>query len=100
VKLSVKGILLTGVLAVSANVAMASQQTNPWLEQWYKAKFGRNTPAEEARQKAVRSQSPPQQNPALKVARPTSEQYELWYKAKFGRNSPMEEARQKAAGQP
>jgi hypothetical protein len=53
VKPSVRSILLTGGLVIGANM-MASQVNNEWLEQWYRAKYSRNSPAEEARQRGVR----------------------------------------------
>ena len=94
----VRSILLTGALVVGANAAMASQVNNTWLEQWYRAKYGRNSPAEEARQRAARENSTPREEVTARVARPANEWYENWYKAKFGRSSPMEDARKKAAG--
>ena len=97
-KPSVRSIFLTGALVVGANTVMASQVNNTWLEQWYRAKYGRNSPAEEARQRAARENSTLHKEATAKVARPANEWYENWYKAKFGRNSPLEDARRKAAG--
>ena len=68
------------------------------VEQWYPAKYGRNSPAEEARQRAVRENTKPREETTAKVAQPANDWYENWYKAKFGRRSPLEDARKKAAG--
>jgi len=53
-----KSILLTGALLIGANALMAAQAapaSNNWVDQFYKAKLGRSSPAEEARLKAERA---------------------------------------------
>ena len=86
--------MLTAALAIGANGLMAAA-SNTWFEQLYKAKYGRRSPLEEARQRAERAALPAQ--PAAKVARPTNDWFEQWYRAKYGQSSPRELARQKAA---
>ena len=94
-KLSVRSLLLTGVLVVAANGVVASQVNNEWLEHWYQAKYGRNSPMEEARKRAARENATFRMEAAPKPARPANDWYERWYKAKFGVSSPMEETRQR-----
>lgn len=93
-KTLVRSILFTGALAVGANGLFAAQASNVWMEQWFKAKYGRNTPMEEARQRAERA------NTAFREESVSTRQgntwFEDWYKAKYGRPSPTEEARLKA----
>ena len=93
-------ISLLGAMFAAASLA---QPSNTWLEQWFKAKFGRYTAAEEARQRgqqietAYREEARSQAAPAPSAYR-TNEHLEQWYKAKFGRNSPMEEAYRRGEG--
>jgi hypothetical protein len=79
-KISIRGILITGVLALGPTVMPASPDSS-WIDQWHQAKHGFTT----ERTKATGAQ-----------AMPTSEFLETWYRAKLGRNSPMEESRLKA----
>jgi hypothetical protein len=95
VKTSARGIMLTGALVIGANGLMASQASNSWLEQWHKAKYGRNTPMEEARQRAERENAALQEETTSEVG-PANDWFEQWYKAKVGRSSPMVEARLRA----
>ena len=97
-KTFVRSILFTGALVMGANGLMAAQGTNSWLEQWYRTKYGRSSPAEEARQRAEQANTAFREESARKAAPPANAWFEQWYKAKFGRNSPMEEALQKAEG--
>lgn len=90
-----RSILFAGALFMGASGLMAAQASNAWLDQWYRAKLGRPSPAEEARLKAERANTAFREETRHKA----SVQYawfEPWYKAKFGRNSPAEEARQRA----
>src|ERR1017187_877489 len=56
----VRSILFTGILAIVAISSMVAQTSNGWFEQWYRAKYGRPSPTEEARleTKQVNSASP------------------------------------------
>jgi hypothetical protein len=49
-----KVILFAGTLLMDDSGLMAAQTSSSWLDQWYRAKFGRPSPAEEARLKAER----------------------------------------------
>ena len=93
-KTFVRSILFTGALAMGANGLFAAPASNDWFEQWHRAKYGRSSPAEEARQNAERANTAFREEPT--AARPTNTWFESWYKAKFGRPSPSEEARLKA----
>ncbi len=88
-------ILFTGSVVLGANDLMAAQTSNSWLDQWYRAKFGRPSPAEEARLKAEQTSTAFREETRYEAS-PTNAWFEQWYKAKFGRNSPAEEARQRA----
>ncbi len=96
-KRSFRNILFIGTLAVSANSLLIAQTTNPWFEGWYRAKFGRPSPTEQARIDAVKAKEPAnavhtdakaETSPALANTR-----FENWYRDKYGRPSPTEEAR-------
>lgn len=95
---SVRSILLTGALVVGANALMAAtaQVGNDWLDQFYKAKLGRSSPAEEARLKAERANTAFREEATVEVAGPANPWLEQFYRAKLGRNSPMEEDRLRA----
>jgi hypothetical protein len=94
-----KTILLTGALLIGANALMAAQAapaSNNWVDQLYKAKLGRSSPAEEARLKAERANTAFREEAAAEVTGPANPWLEQFYRTKLGRNSPMEEARLKA----
>jgi hypothetical protein len=94
-----KSILLTGALLIGANALTAAQAApanNNWLDQLYKAKLGRNSPAEEARLKAERENTAFREEVTFEVAGPVNPWLEQFYRAKLGRNSPMEESRLRA----
>ena len=95
-RIFIRSILFTGALVMGANSLMASPASKAWLEQWYRAKYGRSSPTEEARQRAERANTAFREEAATEVAHPANPWLEQWYRAKFGRSSPMEEARQKA----
>ena len=91
-------ISFAGLMIAAAGFA---QSSNTWLEQWHKAKFGRYSAAEEARQKSVQSvtayreeaaTTPHQQSAQVSEGISWREQ---WFKTKFGRYTAAEEARQK-----
>ena len=96
-KASVRSIVLTGMLVIGTNGLMAAQAASDWSEQLYRAKYGRNSPMEEARQKAERKNTALPEETTREVARPANDWAAQWYNAKFGRPSPTEEARQTAA---
>jgi hypothetical protein len=91
-----RSILFTSALAMGANGLMATSSSNGWIDQWYRAKFGRSSPQEEARQKAERENEAFREESTSEVAKPANTWFDQWYRAKYGRSSPQEEARQKA----
>lgn len=93
-----KRILWTGALAIGTNVLMAAPQTSTdaWLDQFYRAKLGRSSPAQEARQRAEAERTAYREETAREVAGPANPWLEQFYRAKLGRNSPMEEKRLRA----
>ena len=108
-KTFVRSILFTSALVMGANGLMAAPASNSWLDQWYKAKYGRSSPMVEARQRAeqantafreetTREVAPPRSRETRVVTGPANTWLDQWYKAKYGRSSPLEEARRKADG--
>jgi hypothetical protein len=104
--------ILVGVLAMGATTLMVAQTSeqqdaadrkvtptqaaapaNTWFEGWYRAKFGRLSPTEEARLKAQRANTSYREETPRQVSAPANTWFEGWYRAKFGRPSPTEEAR-------
>lgn len=94
-KNAIRAVLFTGAVVMSANGLMAAQTSNDWHDQWYRAKFGRPSPAEESRLNEERASTAFREE-ARHEAAPENAWFEQWYKAKFGRNSPAEETRQRA----
>jgi ribosome modulation factor len=95
-KLSIRSILITGILAIGANTLLVAQTTNPWFEGWYRAKFGRPSPTEEARLQVIKANPASREATPAQSAAPANPWFEGWYRAKFGRPSPTEEARLQA----
>jgi hypothetical protein len=87
-KLFARNILITGLLALVASPAIVAQTSNSGFEQWYRAKYGRPSPTEQARLDVAAQQAAPPT-----VAAMSNAGFELWYRAKYGRPSPTEEAR-------
>jgi hypothetical protein len=92
----VKSILISSIFAIVANTAIVAQTSNGWFEQWYRAKYGRPSPTEQARldTQQANAASPEATRPPVAVS--TNAGFEQWYRAKFGRPSPTEEARLEA----
>src|SRR5258708_39195002 len=99
-KTFVRSILCVGALALGANGLFGAQVSNSWFEQWHRAKYGRSSPAEEARQKAENANTAFREEPT--AARPRNTWVEDWYKAKDGHPPPRPDARLEAerAGTP
>ena len=91
-----KSILFTGALVMGANGLMAGQVSDSWLDQFYRAKMGRSSPATEARQRAEAANTAFREETAPEVATPANTWLDQWYRAKLGRSSPTTEARQRA----
>ncbi len=84
--------LIIGAIAVGASVPVFAQTSGPWLEQWYRDKFGRPLPAA-----VVQQNSKPNAEPAAAAraagatAAPVNSWLNTWYRDKFGRPSPLEQ---------
>jgi hypothetical protein len=90
-------IMLAGLaLAIGANTSLAAPASNGWADQWFKAKFGRSSPQEEARQKADQENTAYREETSGKVAPSHVNWTEQYFRAKFGRSSPIEDGRRKA----
>ncbi len=92
----VRIILCGGALAIGTSGLLSAQGNNGWFEQWHKAKFGRVTPLEEARQTAELANVAFREVGAGEAEPPARSWFDEWYRAKFGRSSPAEGARRKA----
>jgi hypothetical protein len=92
----VRIILFGSALFIGANVSMAAQAGATWEEQWFRVKFGRPSPAEEARRNAEQANIAFREEPAPKVRAKAPNWMEQHYRGKYGRSSPLEEARLKA----
>ena len=105
-KTFVRSFLFTGTLVMGANSLMASQASNSWLDQWYRAKYGRSSPTEEARQRAEQANTADRKKATRireettreTLAAPANTWLEQRYKAKYGRSSPLEEERRRSEG--
>ena len=73
----------TGVLTASASVN----------DQWYRAKFGRSTPAEEARIQQEKDSTAYRVEPAGPMAAEPERWSENHFRQKYGRSTPLNEAR-------
>lgn len=86
-------VLIVGAVAVGASMPMLAQTGNPWLEQWYRAKFGRPSPAATTQQDSTRCAGPSTAATATTTTTaPADSWFENWYRDKFGRPSPLEQA--------
>lgn len=95
---STRSIIFTAVLAIITSTSMVAQ-SNSWSEQWYRAKFGRPSPTEEARIQAAQQNTAYREVKPVQTVVPANTWFEGWYRAKYGRPSPTEEARLNAAKQ-
>lgn len=93
---SLRIALVTMGLAIGGNALKAAAPGTDWADQWFRAKFGRISPAGEARQKAEAENTASREEPATEIARPAFSWTEQYFRTKFGRSSPQEAARQKA----
>ena len=83
-------VLIIGIVAVGASLPAFSQTGNPWLEQWYRAKFGRELPAEAAQQSSAQRVVSPTSGAATRTTvAPANTWFESWYRDKYGRPSPL-----------
>jgi hypothetical protein len=89
----VRSILFTGILTIVSSSSMIAQTSNGWFEQWYRAKYGRPSPTEQARLKTPQAIVASTEATPPKVVVSANGRFEQWYRAKYGRPSPPEEAR-------
>lgn len=91
-----QSVLVTGALLMGASgiAAMNPQTGTGWLDQWYRAKYGRATPMEEARLRAEQATTA-YRGEVTPAAKPATNFEDFW-RMKYGRSSPMEEARLRA----
>lgn len=91
-----KSILITGILAIAATAPMIAQTSSSQFDQWYRAKYGRPAPTEQASLKTPHANANTAQP---SVATSATAGFEQWYVAKYGRPSPTQEARLQAPPQ-
>src|ERR1035437_2408260 len=100
----VRSILITGILTIVANTSMVAQTSNGGFEQWYRAKYGRPSPTEQARLNTSQGNAVSPAAKQTSTATSANGGFEQWYRAKYGHPSPAEEARlktpQKNSGSP
>jgi hypothetical protein len=90
----IPNLLFIGALAVAANSVATAQTTDSWQEQWYRAKFGRPSPTEQARIDAAKTATSQPTHAAVATKKlPANTFAEEFYQAKHGRPKPREEAR-------
>jgi hypothetical protein len=85
----VKSILVSSILSIGLTASMVAQPGTAQYEQWYRAKYGRPSPAAQATPKTPQTNST-----STEATQPTVAvtQFEQWYRAKYGRPSPTEQA--------
>lgn len=86
---------LRALFAVGA-LFTASGFADSWMEHYSKAKHGRSSPKEEARQKSELANTAWREEPSAEAAKRSETLAEQVFRAKYGRSSPSEEARQKS----
>ena len=97
-----KYVLMLSFAGLALAGAAFGQGSNSTVEQWHKAKYGRYSAAEEARQKAetantaFREDTGEASGLSNASSHPTVSWSEQWNKAKYGRYSAAEEARQRS----
>jgi len=91
-KLQAKSILFTFIVAMSSNLLIA-QPGNNFAEQWYRAKYGRPLPAEQARiDAAQKHEASRSESAAVLGAYHAKAWSEVFFEAKYGRPTPRKEA--------
>ena len=95
-KSSVRNALFTGILAIIATGSVFAQTVNVGFEQWYRAKFGRPLPIEQARLNFQQVNAASTNATSLLTEESANSGFEQRYRAKVGRPSPAEEARLKS----
>jgi hypothetical protein len=89
-KTFVKCVVAAVVLTLGATGLIAADNT--YQEDWYKAKHGRISPSEEARQRAEANRSASRQETTKPDSGPAPNDWiNDHYRAKYGRSAPYEE---------
>lgn len=86
-------LLTLSFVIVAVGGTGLAQSNSTWTDQWFRAKYGRSSPASEARVRSENTGTAYREVATPESARHTSNWFEQWYRAKHGRNSPAEEAR-------
>jgi len=84
-----KNILVSSILSIAFTGSMVAQTGTSQFDQWYRAKYGRPAPTEQASVSTPQANSTPSEATQLTV--PVTE-FEYWYRAKYGRPPPTEQA--------
>jgi len=95
-KFATKSVLFSIILAMSSSLLVA-QSSSSYAEQWYRAKFGRPSPTEQARIDASQKPADRSTSTALLGKNRANAWSEVLFQAKHGRPSPREEARVREA---
>jgi len=82
---------------MAAGSMAIAQSGNNWSEQWYRAKYGRPSPTEQARIQAEEANTAYREEPVSQISTPSNNWFDGWYRMKYGRPSLMEQARIDAA---
>lgn len=93
-KSSIKAIVFAVLVTIGANGLLAAQTSSTWAEQFYRAKHGRPSPTEEARNATTAPSTT--LTASATVYRPLANEnawLEQWFLDKYGRHTPKVEAR-------
>jgi hypothetical protein len=111
-KTFVRSVLFAGAMYVGANGLMAAPASDAWVDQWYRAKFGRPSPATEARLNAEKERTTSRDEAreegsgkahnrtrkgaafreggqAVRKSSPGEDWLDQWFRAKYGRPAPV-----------
>lgn len=100
-KHSLLKILFVAAVTIGATAPMIAQTTNPWLQQWYRDKFGRSLPDQFTLETpAHRTDRPIPVSATTSVVAPANAWFENWYRDKYGRPSPLAQASQQNPQEP
>ena len=89
----IRNTMFTVVLALTAGSMAIAQSSNNQFDQWYRAKYGRPSPAAEARMAEEQANTAYREVSTPQSAAPANAWFEGWYRSKYGRPSPSEQAR-------
>ena len=89
----VKNMLLAAAVTLTASPFAIAQNSSNGFDEWYRAKYGRPSPVEEARIEAEQANTAYREVASTAALSPGNGWFEGWYRAKYGRPSPIEGAR-------